>query len=325
MTATSTTDLPDAHARHTDDQWESPVFIGGLSHSGKTPLRLMLSSLTSVAFTRRTYMWRLFYRHYGDLGRPGNLDRCLAAMMRHGPIAEMAPDVGHIRAQFAAGPSTYARLFALFHQENARRLGKRRWGDQLGMVEQYADPIFAAYPTARMIHMVRDPRTRYGAISRRGRARLGKVGIETARWLDSIRLGEANQRRYPACYRLVRYETLLDQPTETLTALCRFLGEEVDPVGLAGDWLQDERARGNLDTASFGAGWVEAGDAPALQRQLSPGDLLFIEQATRPVLDRFDYAPMPVHVNGRARVHYRCVDWPANRLAMALRPLLNSI
>lgn len=318
-----TASVPGLPERTVGEQGDRPIFIGGLSHSGKTPLRLMLAELTPVAFTRRTYMWRLFYNRYGDLGSQGNLDRCLAAMLDHPPIAALQPDTARIRQEFSQGPATYARLFALFHRQNALRCGVRRWGDQMGMVEQFADPIFAAYPDARMIHMVRDPRTRYATVAGRNRVRQGKVGIETARWLESIRLGEANQQRYPARYRIVRYESLLDRPEETLRSLCHFLDEEFDPARFTRDG--SDAGGEDRDSAShspFGAGWTEAGDAPALQRQLSPGTLHFIQQATGRHLRRLEYPAPSVQVYGWARVHYQFIEWPVNRLAMTLRPLL---
>ena len=52
-----------------------PIFIGGLSFSGKTTLRLMLSSHPVIVLSRRTYMWQRFYGRYGDLRRPENLER----------------------------------------------------------------------------------------------------------------------------------------------------------------------------------------------------------------------------------------------------------
>ena len=56
-----------------------PIFIGGLSQSGKTELRLALGAHPSIELTRHTDMWDRFYGRYGNLGRPRNLDRCLAA------------------------------------------------------------------------------------------------------------------------------------------------------------------------------------------------------------------------------------------------------
>ena len=47
-----------------------PIFVGGLDRSGKTLLRLALSSHPNIAMTRRTYTWTEVYQRYGDLGLP---------------------------------------------------------------------------------------------------------------------------------------------------------------------------------------------------------------------------------------------------------------
>lgn len=248
-----------------------PIYIGGLSYSGKTQLRLMLDSHPDLSLTRRTYMWPKFYGRFGDLRNEENLARCLDAMLASPGIRQLEPGRERIEREFRAGPSpspsqgdrdarlsprpfqgegdagpspspsqgegdemAYGRLFALFHRHHAERRGKRRWGDQLGHVEQYADPIFAAQPDARMIHMVRDPRDRYAVVAGRGRARPGKLGWETMAWRRSAELGLRHSRRYAGRYLLVRYEDLLAETERVLGEVCAFLGERCYPEMVPG-------------------------------------------------------------------------------------------
>src|SRR5262245_50478355 len=112
-----------------------PIFIGGLAHSGKTELGLMLSAHPNIVLTRRTYMWTRFYNRYGDLNRSDNFERCLTAMLRHKYMQVLEPDPERIRQEFWQGPPTYTRLFALFQEHYAERVGKPRWADQLGFIE----------------------------------------------------------------------------------------------------------------------------------------------------------------------------------------------
>ena len=202
----------------------APIFIGGLSLSGKTQLRIVLGSHPEISMTRRTYMWDRFYQRFGDLGKARNLDRCLSAMLATDGIRKLQPDPGRIRTEFLGGPATYARLFSLFHEHHAERAGKRRWGDQLGFVERFADPIFASFPSARMIHMIRDPRVRVHPKARTRRR--GSLGWHTARWLHSADLAERNREAFPDRYRIVRYEQLASRPEQTVRELCDFLEEE---------------------------------------------------------------------------------------------------
>lgn len=207
-----------------------PVFIGGLSHSGKTPLRIALGAHPQLSMTRGTGMWTNYHARYGSLARRRNARRCIDAMSRDRAIIALEVDFADLQQAFTAGPATYARLFALVHEHHARRVGASRWGDQLRRVEHYADPIFAAFPDARMIHMVRDPRARRpDAIV--GDLR-GGLGRETGRWTASVDLAARNAARHPGRYRIVRYEDLLARPEAVLRHLSAFIGEAYDDAML---------------------------------------------------------------------------------------------
>ena len=205
------------------DVTRGPIFIGGLSSSGKTQLRSVIGAHPELSMTRRTYLWDRFYGRFGDLGRERNLERCLRTVLADDRVRKLEPEPPALRAAFAAGERTYARLFALLHEQYATRRGRRRWGEQLGFVERFARPIFAAHADARMIHMIRDPR------DARLDARRGRTGWETARWLRSARLAERNADTYGERYRIVRYEAFRADPERTVVEICAFLGEDVLP------------------------------------------------------------------------------------------------
>jgi hypothetical protein len=179
-----------------------------------------------------TNMWTYFYRRYGDLRVTANFERCLDAMLRYSHIRALEPDAARIRAEFGAGPRTYARLFELFHLHHAEREAKPRWGAQTGLVERYAEQLFDAYPDVRVIHMVRDPRDRYeGSLALWPTGR-GGAGAATARWRYSMRLADRNRCRYPGRYVVVRFEDLVLRPEDTLHDACDFVGEAFEPAML---------------------------------------------------------------------------------------------
>jgi hypothetical protein len=284
-----------------------PIFIGGLSFSGKTPLRLMLSAHPNLSLTRRTKMWPRYYGRYGDLSRPEQLERCLAAMLRSKHIQALGPDVERIRREFRQGEPSYGRLFALFHAHFAERVGKARWGDQLGFVERYVDPIFAAYPEARLIHMIRDPRERYAESVPPGRRRRGKLGWDTARWLHSVGLAARGRRRYPGRYKVVRYESLAAQPEATMRAICAFLDEPYLPALLT---LEGAMRFGDEADAALPA--EGAGRAAAI----SPGDVAFTQLHARRALRDLGYPLAPPGLTLGQRLRYCALDWPANLAGM---------
>jgi len=286
-----------------------PIFLGGLAYSGKTQLRVLLDALPDVALTRRTYMWPRYYNRFGDLGRPLNFERCLAAMLDDKAIVALEPDPNRIRREFWAGPPTYARLFALVHAQHAARLGKRRWGDQLGFVERYAGPIFAAFPSARMIHLIRNPCVMYGESTSRTRNRPGKPGWFIARWLHSVRLMQRNQQRYPSQYKIVRYEMLCADPAAVLCDICGFLDEDVAPVLAA---LQDMRRAGQHPFDGDEMGAARRGDD-----RLSHAEKAFLCAQAGAEMAILDYAPELLEWSLQSRFSYLLMEWPLNRVGMA--------
>jgi hypothetical protein len=281
-----------------------PIFVGGLDRSGKTQMRLSLSSHPNISMTRRTYMWTHVYNRYGDLAKAENFERCLAAMLRRKHMAVLQPDPERIRREFGQGQPTYGRLFALFHEHYAERVSKPRWGDQLGFIERYADPIFAAYPTARIIQMVRDPRDRFAAATSPEQRRGGKIGMATARWLASVSLARGNQRRYPDRYMVVRYEALAARPEQTLREVCAFIGEAFVPAMLT---LEGAMRFGDEDN--------EPGDRAAVARTspaMSRREVAFVQACAGRAMAAYGYQPQPVRLSLGERLLLYLVDWPTN-------------
>ena len=288
---------------------DGPVFIGGLAFSGKTPLRLALTAHPRIAMTRHTAMWSRYHERFGDLSRPVNLDRCLTAMLDDPHVATLDPDGPRLEREFRQGPSTYARLFDLLHTQHAQRLGKSRWGDQMGLLEQYADLVLTAYPTAQMIHMVRDPRSRHAAGANRHRQMPGRLGWETARWRHSADLATRNQRHYPGRYLVVRYEAFCAQPDAILRDVVGFLGEDYSPamvMALADVTLDDRLRRARLSHEQ--------------QRAVAA----FVERYARRQLLAYEY---PVDRPSRTRLgpSFYLVDLPCNRAGIAAWRMVHSV
>jgi hypothetical protein len=175
-------------------------------------------------------MWTRFYERFGDLDSDDNLERCLRQMLQRSQVAALEPDVDRLRNDFRRGPRTYGRLFALVHEQYAARHGKPRWGDQTGGLETMATEILDAYPDARFLHMVRDPRDRYVALITKRRGRWLTLERSTMHWIRSAVLALRNARRYPASYKAVSYEDLVRRSEETMRDVCAFLAEDFEPA-----------------------------------------------------------------------------------------------
>ncbi len=286
---------------------QRPIFIGGLSHTGKTPLRLRLSAHPNLALTRRTYMWPRFYGRYGDLRQPECLEKCLTAMLQSRHILALQPDPERIRREFPAGATTYARLFALFHQHFAEQRGKPRWGDQTGSIERYVTPIFKAFPEARFIHLIRDPRDRHASIKTAATTTTPKIGHTTAEWLCSVDLAKHNVEQYRGRHLLVQYEMLLSEPEQTMRQVCAFIEEPFTP-----EMLTMEKA------IRFGADDAAPNPPEKAERNLALNmrELAFIQQYAGSRMQAFGYLCPPIPLSLHQRCQYALFDQPRNLLQM---------
>lgn len=293
-----------------------PIYIGGLDRSGKTTMRAFLASHPDIAIPAvGSNMETYFYRQYGDLARPECFEACLDAMLRYKHVAFLKPDPARIRAEFRAGPQTYERLFSLFLVHFAEREGKPRWGAQTGLVERYADNLFAAYPGLKVIHMVRDPRDRYEASIAKWPDGKGRAGGAAARWRYSTGLAERHRGRYPTDYLVVRFEDLVRDTEAVVRDVCAFVNVTFLPSMLLMDGA--EKHRSLLETGSQ--------DGPILSEEfigrhrgrIPAAEQAFLELALGHMMRRHGYAVDGVVMPARAKLAYWLQDVPdqAARLA----------
>ncbi|MGH9215236.1 MAG: sulfotransferase family protein [Acidimicrobiales bacterium] len=272
-----------------------PVFVAGLERTGTSLMYALLASHPRIAMTRRTNLWTHFYGQYGDLGDDANLERCLDTMMRYRRIVKLRPDRERLRHEFRTGERTYGRLFALLSQQHAERLGKPRWGDKSLNTERYARPIFDAYPDARILHMIRDPRDRFASSLTRWQRRRGGIGAGTAEWLASARLALRNARDHPDAYRLIRYETVVSAPEQSMRDVCDFIDEPFAPEMLSLQGAPQFSGRGS--NSSYGQrapGTITTTSVGRFRDVLSPRQVAFVQRLAGDQMAHFGYEPDPV-------------------------------
>ncbi|HUP76696.1 MAG TPA: sulfotransferase [Acidimicrobiales bacterium] len=267
-----------------------PVFVAGQERSGTSLMFALLTSHPNIAMTRRTNLWRYFYGQFGDLRDDQSLDTCLDKMMRYKRLVVLQPNAEELRREFLTGERTYGRLFALLEQQYADRLGKPRWGDKSLDTERFAGPLFDAYPDARIIHMVRDPRDRYASVETRWKVRRGGVGAGTAEWLSSVELAERNCNRYGDKYLILRYETLVRSPEEVLRDICEFIDERYAPEMLTMSGARSFRDQGsNSSYGSRDRGVISTDSVGRYREVLSPSQTRFIQHAARRPMETLGY------------------------------------
>jgi hypothetical protein len=206
-----------------------PIFLAGSCRSGKTLLRAVVAESPNITVTRRTDMWPRYYERYGDLARPANFERCVCAMLQRKQIAALGIDIDALRRDFTSGDATYARLFDLMNRQATERAGKQRWLDQTASIDVFADQVFAAYPDARIVHMIREPRDAYVAVRERNGDRRWAITRFVRAWIDAASGAARNARRFPHAYTIVRYESLVTETEATVRHVCDAIEEPFVP------------------------------------------------------------------------------------------------
>lgn len=286
-----------------------PIFVAGLERTGTSLMYALLASHPNIAMTRRTNLWRHFYEQYGDLSDPANLDRCLETMRRYKRLVVLGIDWDRVREDLAERPATYPRLFWLIEQQVADRMGRPRWGDKSLHTERYAAQILSAYPGARILHMIRDPRDRFASSYARWKVRRGGVGAGTAEWLSSARIALDGERRFPEAYRTVRYETLVSEPEATVRELCAFIGEDFVPeiLELGG---APQLAEGNSSYGAREVKGISASSVGKFREVLTPRQVAFMQRACAREMATFGYVPEPTSLSAGGRIAYGLHDVP---------------
>ena len=294
---------PDAWSREAPSPFDGaparPLFIGACPRSGTSLLRAMLDNHPDLAIPRETNFVRPLWwqrRRFGDLRDPGNRRRVAewiftekgrgggrlleGRMSREeaiGRVADAPPTVGAI-VQACLG------LYAELH-------GKPRWGDKRPAYSGFIGMLFAMFPGAQYVNVVRDPR---GAIA--SQVPMGwdapeiAVPAATARWEGAIArtdLFAAGLR--PDQFLDLRYEDMVADPRAALERLCAFAGLR---AGDAIETMIGGERRGTFTGPHARLGEpVTTASVERWRERLTPQQVALVERASAPHLERFGYRP----------------------------------
>jgi hypothetical protein len=274
---------------------ERPVFIGGLARSGTTLMRTILGSHPDLAIPQPELpFWTHFFPRYGraDLSRPEVRRRLVEEMAGHrrferlGVAFDVAGIVGALDDQRAV---TLRTVFDAFMHVYVQGTGKPRWGVKEPSAELHTDGVFATYPAARMIHVIRDPRD--VVVSRRAREGMASQHIASIvdTWRLSVRLARDHARRYEDAYLAVRYEDVVADPAAAIRRVCQVADVEYRPDMLAMNvpgWKGNNSSFGDIDSNRRE---ISAQPVGRYVDRLPAADAQFVAMRARAELDDWGY------------------------------------
>ncbi|HEU5267827.1 MAG TPA: sulfotransferase [Jatrophihabitans sp.] len=270
-----------------------PIFIVGCPRSGTTLLSVLLHAHPHIAMPPETrFLLPAYYgrAQFGDLRDSANRRRLAEQITGRGTsFRDLRLDRAAVIEAIVAAPPTLGSALATVWREFARSRGKPRWGEKRPAYWRELDVVRRLFPTAQIIHLVRDPRACVASLAQ---VPWWHHDVERSTALWGIATAESDRfgKRLPAdTFHRVFYEDLVRDVRGTLTELCEFLGEDfaeemLEHAGAAQDIVPKRktwhgRVGQDVDPARV-EGW---------RKTLSPDDIGLVELVSRRQMGRYGY------------------------------------
>ena len=287
------------------------IFVTGASRSGTTMLARMLGSHAAIrTFDELHYFGALWDPQGAPVPLPVNelarLAAILVARHRRGlwcgtPSAEERSWAETLVAALPAEDGNAAGLFAAVMRTLAADDGKTTGCEQTPRNIFYAKRLLELYPSARIVHIVRDPRAVLA--SQKNRWKLRQMGAEhlprsemLRNWVNyhpytmSKLWAKATQEAHNLSGHprvlVIRFEDLAAEPEARMRTMCEFLGIDYEPAMLdVPRW-----GSSNVKHSSESKG-VAKEVVGKWRESLTTAEALICEPTTRQMMAAFDYAP----------------------------------
>jgi hypothetical protein len=184
--------------------------------------------------------------------------------------------------------------------------------------EYFAQQIFAWWPEACCVHILRDPRDNF--VSYRRKHSDWRAEFFANNWRRSTQAGDDNQQRFGAQrYLILRYEDLVRSPEAKLKELAEFLDIDWDASLTAPTRAGEQWAGNSMFADQFQS--ISAAPVARWKESLATEEAAVIEWITRPLLEKWGY-PAETLQNARLarRARWRATTWPIRRRFFVPRP-----
>jgi hypothetical protein len=215
---------------------KGPVFVVGYPRSGTTLLlHILMSSGEFPTYTfTETHFFSHYYRRFGRLSNRENRKKFTAALYASNWFQRSGVTVEQVERAVESDRASYESYFGAIMDLLAMSQGKQRWLEKTPWHMLYVPEIRRAFPNAKLLLIVRDPRDVVLSIEGYG----WKGGV----WAGPVRRAIAWKwhmswlhrilRRRDTDWLLVKYEDLVGNTAGELARINEFLGLSITAEAL---------------------------------------------------------------------------------------------
>ena len=284
-----------------------PIFIVGNSRSGTTMMGRILGSHPTVFTFDELHFFEELWTPDDDLTVLSQQETTylfaqLLNIQRNGYLTKGKTEDFISESSYLVkdlpSPSPLS-VFAVFIDYETQRQGKSRPCEQTPQNTLYIDEILQAFPEAKIIHMIRDPRDILLSQKRRWKRPFLANNIpkkEAIRyWLNyhpitisklwQGNINAAKQFAKDSRVKEVRFEDLVDNPQKIVTEICKFLDLsysekllEVPQIGSSS--TRDLSEKSGIDR-SKAQNWYKGG--------LTNTEIFWCQKLARTLMEEYDY------------------------------------
>jgi hypothetical protein len=271
-----------------------PVFVIGCPRSGTTLLQVLIDLNTDYAIPPESFV---FERYAPLLATPrvlppDQVERLGALLARDNRLQLWGLPPEFLPRFDGRGPTSSREIVTEFFAAYARFRGKGRWGEKTPQHAWHVPEILAAFPRAKIVHILRDPRDVVASYVE------SIFGPETAllaakRWREYATTIDRETAGLPdGQFRMIRYEDLVTDPEQTVASLLEILVASSEGVQLS---LADSPLGTHYETISNAHTAVTRKIDPSSigkwRSGLSTRALREVEFLTRDLMERYGYVP----------------------------------
>lgn len=276
-----------------------PFFIIGTERSGTNLLRMILNFGPDVCVPHPPHFLKnlaSLEASFGPLSNDQNLRKliraCLSYLKLHPYQWDLDVSIEEVvkALKSSAYPVSLLGIQSVLYDLYTLREGKSRWGCKSTFSVRHIHEIKKTIPDALFIHLVRDPRD--VCVSATKSQFNHYHPIFTSRlWQEEQVLARTARDLYPDSYHLIRYEDLIENPSEITQRVCTFLQIEYHESML--EYHQGSEAQ---KSSSLSKSWKNTGrevlksNSGMYSRALTMKEVSLIESQCYPLMNDYQYS-----------------------------------